>query len=210
MHIALLGDSVFDNAAYIGEGPDVVSQLRVRLRSRGRATLLALDGAVVRSVPPQVEALPADATHVVISVGGNDALGAMGILEQPVRSVSEAVLGLAELIQGFQQGYREMLQAAASRRLPTAVCTIYYPRYQDRRMQLVAYAGLALFNDCILREAFARRLPVIDLRFVANHDADFANPIEPSVVGGDKIAASIVRVVSEHDFRSGRTAVFMG
>jgi hypothetical protein len=30
-HLVLLGDSVFDNAAYVGGGPDVVAQLRARL-----------------------------------------------------------------------------------------------------------------------------------------------------------------------------------
>jgi hypothetical protein len=30
-HVALLGDSVFDNAAYVAGGQDVVTQLRARL-----------------------------------------------------------------------------------------------------------------------------------------------------------------------------------
>jgi hypothetical protein len=209
VHVVLLGDSVFDNAAYVSGGPDVVTQLRARLAPAGRATLLALDGAVVRNVPHQIEGLPADATHLVVSAGGNDALGAMGVLQQAVGSVSEAVLRLAELIGGFQRDYHAMLDAVSRRRLPTAVCTIYYPRYPDRSMQLVAFAGLALFNDCILREAFARGLPVIDLRFGTNHDADFANPIEPSVIGGDKIAAAIARLLAAHDFQLRQTAVFV-
>jgi hypothetical protein len=52
-------------------------------------------------------------------------------------------------------------------------------------------AGLILFNDAILREAFARGLAVIDLRLVCSEPADLANPIEPSVLSGAKIAALV-------------------
>ncbi|MGZ8470667.1 MAG: SGNH/GDSL hydrolase family protein, partial [Gemmatirosa sp.] len=30
-HLVLLGDSIFDNAAYVRGGPDVVAQVRARL-----------------------------------------------------------------------------------------------------------------------------------------------------------------------------------
>jgi hypothetical protein len=69
-------------------------------------------------------------------------------------------------------------------------------------------AGLALFNDVITREAFKRRLPVIDLRLVCSEDTDFANPIEPSVTGGRKIAAAIAKFLVGHDPRSTRSYVF--
>lgn len=52
-------------------------------------------------------------------------------------------------------------------------------------------------------------LPLIDLRLVCDDPADYANPIEPSEAGGRKIAAAIVRLVSEHDFHSGRTQAFI-
>jgi len=39
VHIVLLGDSVFDNAAYVGGGPDVVRQLRTLLTGTDSATL---------------------------------------------------------------------------------------------------------------------------------------------------------------------------
>jgi hypothetical protein len=30
-HIVLLGDSIFDNAAYVGNRPDVIQQLRTKI-----------------------------------------------------------------------------------------------------------------------------------------------------------------------------------
>jgi hypothetical protein len=58
-----------------------------------------------------------------------------------------------------------------------------------------AAVGLTVFNDVILRVAIERRLPVLDLRLICNEPADYANPIEPSGRGGEKIARAIARVV---------------
>ncbi|HEX8508966.1 MAG TPA: hypothetical protein VF635_05650, partial [Propionibacteriaceae bacterium] len=55
----------------------------------------------------------------------------------------------------------------------------------------LASTALTLLNDVITREAFRRGLPLIDLRVLCSEDADFANPIEPSVQGGQKISAAI-------------------
>src|SRR3954452_12541822 len=67
-HVVLLGDSIFDNGAYIGGAPDVVRQLRAHLNPDGQATLCAVDGHVTTSVPGQLRNVPAGATHLVVSV----------------------------------------------------------------------------------------------------------------------------------------------
>jgi hypothetical protein len=208
-HVVLLGDSVFDNGAYVGGGPDVGQQLQTRLPSGWRGTLAAVDGATVTGVARQLQHVPRDASHLVISVGGNDALGQARILEEGARSVAEALIRVAEAAAGFERNYRGMLDEVLRLQIPTSVCTIYYPRFPDHRMQAASVAGLAFFNDCILREAFIRGLAVIDLRLVCNHDADYANPIEPSVIGGEKIAGAITRLVQEHDPGTRRSAVFV-
>jgi hypothetical protein len=51
---------------------------------------------------------------------------------------------------------------------------------------------LTTFNDAILRVAFEAKLRVIELRLVCTEPAEYANTIEPSVRGGEKIARSIV------------------
>src|SRR5437764_265139 len=74
-HVILLGDSVFDNGAYIGRDPDVRQQVE-QISSQGlKATLRARDGAVISEIGNQLRGLPPiDATHLIISVGGNDAI----------------------------------------------------------------------------------------------------------------------------------------
>ena len=69
MHVILLGDSVFDNGAYIGRDPDVRQQVE-QISSQGlKATLRARDGAVISEIGNQLRGLPPiDATHLIISV----------------------------------------------------------------------------------------------------------------------------------------------
>jgi hypothetical protein len=197
-HVVLLGDSVFDNASYVGAGPDVVTQLRSMLPPGWRATLAAVDGDVTSGVARQLRGLPDDATHLVVSVGGNDALGFAHLLAAPVASVAEAVAVLGHAQDRFAADYVAMLDGVLARGLPTAVCTVYdtHPSAADHR---VVRSALALFNDHITRAAFARGVAVVDLRLVCTEAADYANPIEPSVIGGKKIARAIAALLSPDD-----------
>lgn len=191
-HVALLGDSVFDNAAYVAGAPDVAAQLRTVLTG-GNVTLLAQDGAVAADVLAQMKRIPAEATHLVISAGGNDALGVSGILQERASSVAQVLGRFADIQERFGEIYGGVLDAAAERGLPVAVCTIYDPRYQDAVQRRLARTALFVFNDIITREAFARRMSLLDLRLICSEDADFANPIEPSAQGGQKMAEVIAR-----------------
>ena len=190
-HVVLLGDSVFDNKAYVAGGPDVVAQLRARLPASWRASLAAVDGAVTADVARQLGRMPLGATHLVVSIGGNDALRQEAVLGEPGRSVGEGLARLGAVADRFRQDYRAMLAGILAHRLPTALCTIYDPHFPDPQRRRLAIIGLALFNDVIAREAFSHGLALIDLRLVCSEDADFANPIEPSAAGGAKIAAAI-------------------
>jgi lysophospholipase L1-like esterase len=189
-HVVLLGDSIFDNAAYVAGGPDVVRQLQRRLPANWRASLLAVDGAVTRGVAPQLARLPRDATHIVVSAGGNDALGASGVLAQSVGNVAEALSRLETAQARFARDYEEMAGLVSATGLPAALCTIYDtpPSGPDYRLLRTA---LAIFNDVVTRAAFGRGLGLIDLRLICAEDSDYANPIEPGVQGGEKISAAI-------------------
>jgi hypothetical protein len=191
-HIVLLGDSIFDNAAYVAGGPDVVRQLRDILPSGSRATLNALDGAVIADLPQQLQKLPSDVSHLVVSVGGNDALGEASLLERKVSSMAEALELISGVRERFRSAYARMLDQVLQRRLPLAVCTIYEARFPEAVTRRLAATALTALNDAITREAFARGVDCIDLRILCNDDRDFANPIEPSVHGGAKIAAAIL------------------
>ncbi|HVM39035.1 MAG TPA: SGNH/GDSL hydrolase family protein [Sphingomicrobium sp.] len=194
-HVVLLGDSIFDNAAYVAGAPDVVRQVRAALPGGWRASLLALDGAVTREVERQLARLPGDASLLVVSAGGNDALGESGLLGRPVRSVGEGVMQLADAQARFASDYLAMVDAVLARGLPAALCTIYDASFPPPEGRVVT-AALSLFNDVITRAAFARGLPLIDLRLICSEPGDYANPIEPSEQGGAKIAAAIAELAA--------------
>jgi len=190
-HLVLLGDSIFANAAYVSGGPDVVTQLRALLPAGWRATLGAVDGAVIDDVRRQVAGMPADATHLVVSVGGNDALAHAGLLDRKASSSSQVLGWFADAVEDFESRYRRTLGALDARGLPLAICTIYNGNLGEPTQRL-ATTALALFNDVITRVAIERELPLIELRRACTEPADYANAIEPSVQGGARIAHAIV------------------
>jgi len=160
MNVVLLGDSIFDNKAYVGGGPDVIAQLGAMLPAGSTATLAARDGSTTSDIAGQLATVPKDATHLVISVGGNNALGEKGLIEEKAQSVAEVLDKLAKIKSAFRKSYAAMLDGVLARRLPTAICTIYEANYPDLTTRAIAATGLSVFNDAILREAFARALPV--------------------------------------------------
>ena len=68
------GDSIFDNGTYVPGEDSIIDQLRTEMPSSWQATLLAIDGDITADVVLQLNRMPHDATDIVISVGGNDAL----------------------------------------------------------------------------------------------------------------------------------------
>ena len=189
--LVLLGDSIFDNAIYVPNEPAVIDHVRHILPAPWKATLIAHDGDVVANVEEQMTRIPLDATHLVISIGGNDALQALGIFSSAVDTVNEALSLLATVRRDFQMDYRAMLWQALSMQLPLAVCTIYDA---VPGLAVESQTALSLFNDTIVREANAAQIPVIDLRLVCTEKEDYSiiSPIEPSSQGGQKIATALV------------------
>lgn len=206
-YVALLGDSIFDNSAYTQGAPDVVTHLR-SLLSPGRAMLLAIDGSICDDIHLQIERAPEDATHLFLSAGGNDAIQASDVLWQPATSVGEGIFQVAEAARAFETRHARLLDAALSKNLPLAVCTIYNPRFPDAMQQTVGVAGLCLWNDAIIRNAAMRGLPILDLRQVCTEGEDYANDIEPSFQGALKIANAIQQIIENHDFSARQTIVY--
>lgn len=191
--LVLLGDSIFDNGPYVDCGEAVIDQLRHRLPAGWGADLQAVDGATCADVPAQLAALPSGSTHLLVSVGGNDALQQQAVLAEPTRSVADALMRLGEIRDDFAIAYDDMLEAVAATGLPYAVCTIYDPAFADPEQRRLSMLALTFYNDAIVRIAGVRRVPVLNLRAVCTEEADFVHEIEPSGVGASKIAAAVSR-----------------
>jgi hypothetical protein len=206
-HVVLLGDSIFDNAAYVPGKQPVIEQLRKNLPAGWKATLLAVDGDVTADVQHQIKRLPDDATHLIVSCGGNDALEHASILNQSADSVAEVLEHFTSVRTSFQQTYRQMIETLTGLKRHLAVCTVYdcVPG-----MEGIPMTALAMFNEIILREAFIAKVPVIDLRLICSEFADYSeiSAIEPSALGGEKIVQAIVRLLSNHRFESKQSIIY--
>ena len=223
-HVTLCGDSIFDNKSYVQPGePDVTTQVNALLPEGFKATRLAIDGDVTQGISRQLQTLSNDATDLFISVGGNDALGGINVFTEPVANVGEALIYLNTMRNQFETQYREMLQHALSQQLPLTVCSIYYPRFHSQNLERVfpdgngvngetlqkmAMVALANFNDVIFRQAFQLKVPLIDLRVLCDEEEDFANPIEPSAIGGQKIARAIVDMLDSSEGSERKSVVY--
>jgi hypothetical protein len=209
-HIVLLGDSIFDNGAYTGREPDVVSHLRAVLPGGWRASLCAVDGSTTRNLPAQLDRIPRKASHLVVSIGGNDALRHSDLLALPVRSTTEALALFGDRVERFEADYRDAIGRVLELDRPTTVCTVYNGSFSDPEHGRLASLALTLFNDVILRAAFDQGLSVIELRLICNEPGDYANPIEPSGLGGLKIARAIARAIGALEGTAGRSLVWAG
>jgi hypothetical protein len=195
-HIILLGDSIFDNSNYVYPDADVVAQLQHLLPTGWQASLLAVDGAVTNDIAGQLNNLPADATHLVLSVGGNDLLHWTQVLPIRLTTSSQVLLLLKPEIEAFEPLYRSAVEACLKNGLPLIVCTIYNCDIADQEFQPIARIAITAFDDVILRVSQEKGVQAIDLRLVCEMPEDYADEIEPSAIGGGKIAAAIWRAIS--------------
>ena len=124
--------------------------------------------------------------------------------------MADSLEALADMASDFEKRYRLAIAACLDTALPLAVCTVYNGRFDDRSFQRLASATLTMFNDAIIRVAIEHALPVIDLRFVCVTAEDYANPIEPSSVGGAKIARVIVGLICGQNPTAPATRIVIG
>jgi hypothetical protein len=208
-HIVLLGDSIFDNGAYTRGAPDVVTHLRQLLRPGWQASLLAVDGATTARLAPQLDRVPADASHLVVSIGGNDALQNSDLLSMRVASSGEALAALADRASAFEHAYRTAIGAVLAMGRRTIVCTVYNGALQEENVA-IARVALAAFNDAILRTAAELAIDAIELRSICTEPADYANPIEPSGPGGLKIARAVAEAAGAIECEKAPARVWIG
>ena len=187
--LVLLGDSVFDNGVYVALNQrSVTHHLEHKLDpNTWQLDMRAVDGAVASHVADQLNdtTVPTPSTFV-LSVGGNDALQYLDQI------TTLGLLDFYRIKEDFRTVYTQALKLIAEYNQPLIVCTIYNPKFSEPQIQKMAEAGLSFFNDVITEEALKLKLPVIDLRYVCAGDEAFANPIEPSEIGGDLITNEII------------------
>lgn len=201
-HLVLLGDAL-ENIDF-GEG-QAESVLVPRPRNPWQLTVIEAPQVLEQR---RIQAIPRDATHVAICVDGGWAIEASGLLQGDARSVRGALDSLAKAADAFEETFARLIAAALEAGLPTIVCTLVPARHLDASQQRVAATALAIFNDRILRRAFAARLSIVELRLVCDEDRDYASETLLSHAGVRKVANVARSALYEISREPGRTRVY--
>eukprot|EP00658_Telonema_sp_P-2_P085104 TRINITY_DN9628_c0_g1_i3.p2 TRINITY_DN9628_c0_g1~~TRINITY_DN9628_c0_g1_i3.p2 ORF type:complete len:263 (-),score=68.39 TRINITY_DN9628_c0_g1_i3:1328-2116(-) len=181
---------------------------------RDRCTMCALDGAMIAAIPDQLGNAPVDGNYFIISVGGNNATGAVSTVLGEATTVEESILRLHTFVAAFEQEFTQMVQRVVQviGQKPLVLCGCYNPCFHSMNVttvsQGVVNTAMALLADVVQRVGTRFGAAVIDWRRVMTKVEDFANPIEPSSVGGAKMADCIVNVVRSHPFDRRVTVVY--
>ena len=191
--VLLIGDSIIDNGVYVRPGePNVTEQLQALL-PQDTVVKRALDGATCITVlNSQMTGLASD-DCIVLSVGGNDALRHVDLLHATATTATDILVRLWTIQKEFRRTYASLLDRLERR--PVLVLTVYNPCFDghgmDAAYQKAAESAVAIFDDVIQHEALRRSFDILELRTLFNDAADYANPIEPSAIGGAKLAKAI-------------------
>jgi len=205
-HVVLIGDALGELARSLQREPgSVESKLVPGRREAWRLTLLPAGDVVKPSLPRE---LPADATHVVISIEGNCAIESSELLRGRPASYEDALARLSFAADQFEGVVQVLIRASQAARLPTVICTMWPPRHPEPTRQRAASAALAIFNDRILRRAVEARLPIVDLRAVCTEAEDFAGPTLLSRAGLAKAANTVWLALYEVSRRGPGAEVF--
>ena len=191
MKIALVGDSVFDNKVYVGVERSTQEWLQ-ELLPEDDILLFAIDGSVTKDViDSQIGKIAEQNVDAFfVSTGGNDALSYSNIIYEGFDDQTVRTLRYAQV--AFKQEYEELVQKLKATDRPLAVFTAYNGNFlPDEDVQNAASVAIAIFNDVIYRVSCRHNVPVFENRSIFTRTADYANPIEPSTIGSEKMATAM-------------------
>ena len=196
-HVSLLGDSIIDNKVYVGEGELSVTE-HLQHKSSSYFTMIAVDGDTTEEVlDNQLDNLKEPVSHIVLSIGGNDLLQNLHLLQDETSGMKFALEKCSELINEIQENYIKILEHLSQYDAKVLLCTVYEGDLESDLL-LAEYdkAGqvmLKMHNDTVYYLASKFEVDVLELRNIFTYKEDYANPIEPSHIGGEKLARAIIQ-----------------
>ena len=228
--IILLGDSIIDNKSYVSSNElDVTEHLEKLFYDESNIAIEnhAVDGDTMYQLERDHldSNLLSDATHIVVSIGGNDLLYNISFL-QTTSKLSKVMgkgamigkWGLKELnpsrnkvfeetyfeiIKPFKKQYETIVANLSNHRANLLLCTVYEGDLVDSDefsdVNNSSKTMVSIFNDIVYRTANKYGADVLELRDIFVSSEDYANPIEPSHIGGGKLAKAIKEWIKRND-----------
>ena len=164
-----------------------------------------------------------NASHIIVSIGGNDLLQNISFLQKT--SELSKVMGkdariekwgvrelnpsrnrvfeetYFEIIQPFTKQYETIVANLSDHRAKLLLCTVYEGDLVDSDefsdVNNSSKTMVSVFNDIVYRTANKYGANVQELREIFVSSEDYANPIEPSHIGGGKLAQAIQKWVDD-------------
>ena len=112
---------------------------------------------------------------------------------------------LSQLKQKFSEEYTEVIQTIDTLGIPFSVCTIYYagPTEESEAKRVDVKGDVGLSGTDVVVDAFDSAIidvankaqnckDIIDLRWLFDDPGCYANPIEPSCTGGERITQRLM------------------
>ena len=210
MKIFLFGDSLFDNGAYVGNGPTVTASLEA-MWSAG-VERVARDAHVISSIPYQWEEarrIGLNPAHdaVVVGVSGKDFLNRLHLWMEPCPTIADGLLQIHEILSSFYATYTAMVDEMVARGCRHLVLTTIYPVFDMQRIEYMVTSVptrvsktwaltspiINLMNSHIRAEAKRVGAKVVDLYHSDIEPNDIVFGIEPGPTASPKIAQAIVK-----------------
>ena len=196
--VVLFGDSIIDNKTYVSHGEFSVLEHLENI-SNYEYIQVAYDGHTTFDVQNKQLHLSTieKPSHIVLSVGGNDLLQNLSYLSNgPISNVNEAVTGIQQhIFEPLEQRFETIIEELSSQRANLLICTVYEGDLgrTDEFKDVLDSSKIMVssFNDIVYKTAKKYNADVLELREIFITSDDYANPIEPSHIGGEKLAKAI-------------------
>lgn len=188
--IILLGDSLLNNSKYVPSGESVYDLIS----EKNNVTVInyAMDDSSISNVYNQLNKISIDFndsnTFIFLSVGGNDLL----------KSNTLSDTDLNKLIEKYN-----LLVNSIESRLPFAnlvLLTLFYPpdtnSNSNSNSDTITFKNYYKYIEIWNNNIISNHKKYIDLSALINSNDDLIENIEPSVIGGKKIASAIYTYIN--------------
>jgi hypothetical protein len=175
--IILVGDSILKNNSYVLEKNSVEKLLSTKINAH--IYCFAVNDSIIKDAKEQVNILPQHLNEpsscIFLSIGGNDIL--KGI--DPISSIFRQYMDLVDLMKERMDKTKIVL------------INLYYPT--DEKYEKY-YSSVKKWNELVGAYAEDNHLKVLDASTILFKEEDFTSEIEPSIIGGEKLANQIVSI----------------
>lgn len=183
--IVLLGDSIFKNNSYVPHEKAIENILY--FKTQGNCYCYAVNSSKIYDIYDQLNSIPSDLnnknTTIYLSAGGND------ILDKYVERVNPDLNNM-EYLKIIFSAYKKLVKTIKIKmdHCNLVLLDIYYPssaKYKPYKDLLQKW------NTDLYKYAQENGIGILRISNILTHQNDFTLEIEPSEIGGEKIARNI-------------------